>query len=414
MVDQVPSHSPQLGPAMIASIFLPLGLGYFLSFLYRSINAMIAPQLVAELSLSPSQLGFVTAVYFLTFGLVQLPLGLLLDRFGPALVQSSLLGVSASGAVIFSMGETVGLLAFGRGMIGMGVAGALMSSFTAFALWLPTRHLPLANGCLMGFGGLGALAATKPVEWALSLTDWRGLFLVLAAITTLVALFVAVSLPRPKRIGSPTHLRMQLKGVLTVYRDRLFWRIAPLTIASLGAGLSIQSLWAGTWLRDVAGLEPGDVATHLSVMAIGLTIGPVLSGLAASLTRQTGLSLNWLLGVIACLFMSLQFLIILEWISISYLLWAGFGLLINAMALSYAILSQAFPAHLAGRVNTSLNMLMIGGAFTSQYLIGWIIGFWPLEVGGGYAPEAYQAGFSVMLAAQFVTFIWFVIGRDRR
>jgi hypothetical protein len=149
-------------------------------------------------------------------------------------------------------------------------------------------------------------------------------------------------------------------------------------------------------------------------MAIGLTIGPVLSGLAASLTRRTGLSLNWLLGVIACLFMSLQFLIIIEWISISYLLWAGFGLLINAMALSYAILSQAFPAHLAGRVNTSLNMLMIGGAFTSQYLIGWIIGFWPLEVGGGYAPEAYQAGFSVMLAAQFVTFIWFVIGRDRR
>ena len=399
---------------MIASIFLPLGLGYFLSFLYRSINAMIAPQLVAELSLSPSQLGFVTAVYFLTFGLVQLPLGLLLDRFGPALVQSSLLVVSAIGAVIFSMGETVGLLAFGRGMIGMGVAGALMSSFTAFALWLPTRHLPLANGCLMGFGGLGALAATKPVEWALDLTDWRGLFLVLAAITTLIALFVAVSLPRPKRIGSPTHLRMQLKGILTVYRDRLFWRIAPLTIASLGAGLSIQSLWAGTWLRDVAGLEPGDVATHLSVMAIGLTIGPVLSGLAASLTRQTGLSLNWLLGVIACLFMSLQFLIILEWISISYLLWVGFGLLINAMALSYAILSQAFPAHLAGRVNTSLNMLMIGGAFTSQYLIGWIIGFWPLEVGGGYAPEAYQAGFSVMLAAQFVTFIWFVIGRDRR
>jgi len=399
---------------MIASIFLPLGLGYFLSFLYRSINAMIAPQLVAELSLSPSQLGFVTAVYFLTFGLVQLPLGLLLDRFGPALVQSSLLVVSAIGAVIFSMGETVGLLAFGRGMIGMGVAGALMSSFTAFALWLPTRHLPLANGCLMGFGGLGALAATKPVEWALDLTDWRGLFLVLAAITTLIALFVAVSLPRPKRIGSPTHLRMQLKGILTVYRDRLFWRIAPLTIASLGAGLSIQSLWAGTWLRDVAGLEPGDVATHLSVMAIGLTIGPVLSGLAASLTRQTGLSLNWLLGVIAWLFMSLQFLIILEWISISYLLWAGFGLLINAMALSYAILSQAFPAHLAGRVNTSLNMLMIGGAFTSQYLIGWIIGFWPLEVGGGYAPEAYQAGFSVMLAAQFVTFIWFVIGRDRR
>jgi len=111
--------------------------------------------------------------------------------------------------------------------------------------------------------------------------------------------------------------------------------------------------------------------------------------------------------------MALQALIIFEWTSISYLLWAGFGLLINAMALSYAILSQAFPVHLAGRVNTCLNMLMIGGAFASQYLIGWIIGFWPLDVDGGYAPEAYQAGFGLMLAAQIVAFAWFVISRHR-
>jgi len=414
MTESVMPNAPRTGLVWVVSIFLPLGGGYFLSFLYRSINAMIAPQLVADLGLSPGQLGFVTAIYFLSFGLFQIPLGVLLDHYGPARVQSTLLGVAAAGAVLFSMGDTIGLLPLGRGLIGIGVAWALMSSFTAFALWLPTRHLPLANGCLMGFGGLGAFAATKPVEWALTMTDWRGLFLVLAAMTAGVAILIAVCLPRSEKKGGPIGFGAQLKAVATIYRDRLFWRLAPLTVASLAAGLSIQGLWAGTWLRDVAGLAPDAVTTHLSLIAIGLTVGPVLSGATASLVRRAGFSLLQLLGTMACLYMSLQVMIILEWVSISYLLWAGFGLLINTLALPYAILSQAFPQALAGRVNTSLNLLMIIGAFACQYLIGWIIGFWPLTPNGGYAAEAYQAGFGLLLGFQFLSFLWFLFNRSQK
>jgi hypothetical protein len=108
--------------------------------------------------------------------------------------------------------------------------------------------------------------------------------------------------------------------------------------------------------------------------------------------------------------MAVQTMIVLEWTSISYLLWAVFGLLINAMALSYAILSQAFDRSLAGRVNTNLNMLMIGFAFASQFLVGWIIEFWPLTSGGGYAPESYQVGFGILLATQVAAFVWFLLG----
>ena len=401
----------RMGSGLLLAVFLPLAGGYFLSFLYRSINAMIAPYLVADLGLSASELGLVTAVYFLGFGLFQLPLGVLLDRFGPARVQSTLLAVAAAGAMLFSVGETYGVLILGRGLIGMGVAGALMSSFTAFALWFPSRHLPLVNGCFMGFGGLGALAAAKPVEWALGLTDWRGLFFVLSVATVIVAILVRLCLPRTETAGGPFGFRDQLRDFAKIYRDPLFRRVAPLAITSIATGLSVQGLWVGTWLRDVAGLQPGAIATHLSLVAIGLTVGPVLSGLAAAAARWASLSLLSLLGAMATVFMVLQALIILEWISISHLLWAGFGLFINAMALSYAILSQAFPRALAGRVNTNLNMLMIGTAFASQYLVGWVIGLWPPSPDGGYAAQGYQAGFGLLLGAQFVAFLWFFVAR---
>jgi len=411
MTSEANPEAFRMGPGLLLAVFLPLAGGYFLSFFYRSINAMIAPHLVADLGLSASELGLVTAVYFLGFGLFQLPLGVLLDRFGPARVQSTLLAVAAAGAMLFSVGETYGVLILGRGLIGMGVAGALMSSFTAFALWFPSRHLPLVNGCFMGFGGLGALAAAKPVEWALGLTDWRGLFFVLSVATVIVAILVRLCLPRTETAGGPFGFRDQLRDFAKIYRDPLFRRVAPLAITSIATGLSVQGLWVGTWLRDVAGLQPGAIATHLSLVAIGLTVGPVLSGLAAAAARRAGLSLLSLLGAMATVFMVLQALIILEWLSISHLLWAGFGLFINAMALSYAILSQAFPRALAGRVNTNLNMLMIGTAFASQYLVGWVIELWPPSPDGGYAGQGYQAGFSLLLGAQFVAFLWFFVAR---
>ena len=402
-----------LGIIMGAVIFFPLAGGYFLSFLYRSINAMIAPDLVRDLGLSPSQLGLMTAAYFLGFGFFQFPLGILLDRFGPARVQSSLLTIAALGALLFSAGETVFSLSLGRGLIGVGVAGALMSSFTAFAIWFPHRHLPLVNGCFMGFGGLGALAATKPVEWALQLTDWRGLFLVLAAATAAAAVLIFLCLPKPKRTATGLRWRDQLQGLAVIYSDPLFRRVAPLAVTTIATGLSIQGLWAGTWLRDVAALDTSAVATHLSLIAIGLTVGPALAGLAAGAARRAGISLLTLFGAMAVVFMTFQGLIILEWTDASYVLWTGFGLFINAMAISYAVLSQAFPRELAGRLNTNLNMIMIFTAFAGQYLVGWLIGFWPQAPGGTYAPAAYQAGFGLLLGLQLLAFIWFImVGRD--
>jgi len=115
---------PEHGLTLITlTVFLPFAGGYFLSYFYRSVNAIIAPQLISEIGLTAGDLGFLTSAYFLAFAAIQIPLGILLDRFGPRRVQSTLLLGAALGAFLFSMGETQITLFIGRALIGPGVAG---------------------------------------------------------------------------------------------------------------------------------------------------------------------------------------------------------------------------------------------------------------------------------------------------
>src|SRR5690606_31984162 len=115
--------------------------GYFLSFLYRSINAVVGPRLVAEFALPPEALGLMTSAYFLTFAAAQLPVGLALDRFGPRRTAGVLLLFAASGALVFARAETAEGLLLGRALIGFGVAACLMASFKAFVIWYARERL---------------------------------------------------------------------------------------------------------------------------------------------------------------------------------------------------------------------------------------------------------------------------------
>ncbi|MFC1674033.1 MFS transporter, partial [Pseudomonadota bacterium] len=177
----LPPHSPapRLRAVTMARVFVPFALGYFLSYLYRVVNAVIAPELVGELALDASALGLLTAAYFLTFAAFQLPLGILLDRYGPRRVEAALLVFAALGAALFAWAPDTNTLILARALIGFGVSACLMASFKAFIMWFPIERIPLINGLQLAAGGLGALVATQPVEMMLDFTDWRGVFWIL-------------------------------------------------------------------------------------------------------------------------------------------------------------------------------------------------------------------------------------------
>jgi predicted MFS family arabinose efflux permease len=398
---------------LVLTVFLPFAGGYFLSYLYRSTNAVIAPQLIDEVGLSAGDLGMITSAYFLAFAVAQVPLGLLLDRFGPRRVQATFLLFAALGAVLFAIGHSKETLAVARGLVGLGVAGGLMASFKAITLWFPKRRWPLVNGCFMGMGGLGAVAATAPLEAALGYMDWRGIFVGLAGITVAASAIIFFSVPERAERSKQSSLTAQLAGLRHIYTDRLFWRFAPLTITALAANMAIQSLWAGPWLKDIAGLERADVANYLFVLTAAMTVGFVSNGIVADFLERWNVGLGKIVGWGMIIFLGAQAAITFELDPTGIWPWILFGLTMNTVVLAYPLLSRHFPLEYAGRVNTGLNVLAFSGVYVAQYGIGAIIDLWPPAADGSYLSEAYRAAFGTFLGLQVLAFLWFLIPNRR-
>lgn len=388
-------------------VFIPFALGYFVSYLFRVVNAVLAPDLESALGVGPSDLGLLTAAYFITFAAFQLPLGVLLDRFGPRKIESFLLIFAAAGALVFSRAQSVSGLVLGRALIGFGVSACLMAAFKAFVIWFQRQQLPLINGIQMAAGGFGALTATAPVAAALEFTDWRGVFFILSIITLGIAAAVFFVVPEKKAEQNSDGIGVQLRGIARVFSSLTFWRIAPLTVMSQAAFLATQGLWSGPWLRDVAGFERSAVAQVLLTIAAAMVAGFILIGAAAERLSRLGIKpiAVAIAGMIA--FMLVQIFLILEVTSWARPLWVLYGIFGTTGIVPYAVLSQSFPLHLSGRVNTALNLLVFVAAFAAQWGIGAIINLWPFTAGGGYAPPGYQAAFAMMLLLQLLSLLWF-------
>lgn len=395
------------GAFLLWRLFAPFGLGYFVSYLFRTVNAVIAPDLVTELGLSPADLGLLTSSYFLTFAACQLPLGVLLDRYGSRRVEAVLLLFAASGALVFARADSLGGLLLGRALIGVGVSACLMAAFKAFSCWLPAERLPFANGMQMVSGGLGALTATTPVQAALLVTDWRGVFAGLAALTLAAALVIFGLVPEQPN-GTGEGLRSQLQGLGVILRSRVFWRVAPVSLASQSAYLSIQGLWSGPWLRDVAGFDRTQSAGMLWGVALAMTLGYFAFGQLAGRLARRGIPPMQLAAWGMLIFCGIQSLLVLL-PQFARLLWPAFGFFGTAGILTYAVLAQSFPPALSGRSTTSLNLLVFVGAFGAQWLIGAIIGLWPVNSAGHYSASGYNCAFAVLIALQLIAALWYAV-----
>ncbi len=398
-----------MAPLLFLRVFLPFALGYFISYFFRNVNAIIEADLVGDLGFSAASLGLLTSVYFISFASFQLPLGLLLDRFGPRRTESVLLIFAALGALIFSMAESLSGLILGRLLIGFGVSACLMASFKAYVLWFPPDRLPLMNGLQMVAGGLGAMSATVPLRTALEFTDWRGVFLILSGLTLFSALVLWLVYPEKEGSAGPVPMKKQLEGLKTVLTSRPFLAIAPLVMFSQSAQMAIQGLWAKPWLRDVAGLDEAECANHLMWMMAAMMAGFFLLGLLSERLYQARKISPVTIGVSAMsVFIMLQLLMALGWTAQPMLLMTAFSFFATAGILPYAGLSQIFPKALSGRVSTSLNLTVFLGAFAVQWGLGEIINLWPPQ-GKGYAPESYGAAFGSLAVLQLFGLLWFIV-----
>lgn len=392
-------------------LFLPFAGAYFLSYLYRTANAVIGPVLTDELALGAGGLGLLTSAYFLAFATAQLPLGMLLDRFGARRVESGLLLIAAAGALVFALGHSIADLAIGRGLIGLGVSACLMAAFKAFSLWFPAERQASLTGWIMTSGGLGALAATAPLEAALHLTGWREIFFGLATLTLTVSVWLFFSVPEKESASKPEPLLAQWQGVKQVFSSAHFWRFAPLGLTVTGGFMAIQSLWSMSWLMQVNGYSRSVAADHLAGMSVAMLVTYVLLGLLATGLARRGIKPLTLLAVALGLSLFTLTLIATQASSHTYLLWIAYGTLSSFGTLAYSQTAAGFPLALSGRANTAYNLMVFLGAFAVQWGLGVLIEY--LQAHGQGAASANRNAFLALLGLQAAAYFWFCVAGRR-
>jgi predicted MFS family arabinose efflux permease len=341
------SHRPLSRSALA---LLPFCFAYYVSYLLRTINAVIAPELVRDLGLGAADLGFLTSTYFLAFALAQIPVGLALDRFGPRRVVALLLVATAAGAALFAGAGSFPLLAAGR-------------------------------------------TASLPLEWALPRIGWRGSLAVGAMASALAAVLVATAAPRrgPAEPDlAPSHT------LASVFRSRAFWRFAPQAALFTGGFMALQGLWIVPWLIAVEGSSRAEAAIMLLWLNVGLLAGQLVVSFGAGALHRAGV------GRARLMFSSILIALLAEALigvrlAHGAAAWFVLGVGNVGSAQVYGIAAAQFPPQLSGRVSTALNQLAFAGAFAVQWGVGLLLQKLTPLTG---ELRAYQVTFAALWVAQ--------------
>ncbi|HWT08393.1 MAG TPA: MFS transporter, partial [Roseomonas sp.] len=381
----------------------------------RALVATIGPLLAIEFGLSASELGLLAACFFGAYAVAQLPIGVALDLHGPRKVQSTLALVAATGFVVSALAPGVWALAAGRIICGFGLGAGLMAMLKANTQWYPKHRVAAVTGAGLFLAGMGGMSATVPVQWALPLLGWRGIFALLAVLAVAASVWIRLAVPdRPHGAVVPQRrsILREIAEFGRIFRDRGFLRFLPSVMVLSALNFTFQGLWAGPWLRDVGGMADGPRALALLIYALGLVTGSLATGQAASFAQARGFSPMFVpyLGIAGVLAAQGALVVATptDFWAVSAV-WFAFSFCGSVGVAGYAAMGQGFPPELQGRVATAINFAMLVLVFALQTGIGAILDLWPRTATGGWDPAGYAVALSLTFLLQAGAALWIVV-----
>ncbi len=378
---------------------------FSLGQLNRSAGSVLSPVLNEELTLGALRLSIVIGVMFLAQGLMQLPAGVLLDRFGPRLTIPALSAIAALGSFVFGMSQGWLGLAIGRALIGIGFAAVMSGTYVLFTRWVPADRFSVVSGRFLFIGGIGGLLATTPLAASIEMIGWRITFILLG-IATLAVCVLTYAMVRDapdadaKAVAPATvSLLDTIRGVGEVLRNKAIWPMLIVGICIYSPSQVLLGIWAGPFLQDIHGLNAIDRGYVLLAMAMAMNTGALIFGpLERRFNARKAIILASML-LIALLFSLLAAIAFAS-------LWQTIALFIVIPLVSpffIVVMSHAqalFPRGAAGRAMTSVNMFAVAGIFIMQNVTGAVVSAVPHETGTG-SLTGYRLVFALM-AATFV------------
>ena len=391
-------------------ILATLCAAYIVSQFFRSSTAVIAPDLVRDIGFSPESLGLLTGAFFLAFGLTQIPLGILLDRFGARRTMAVMLLFAVAGSLLFAGAESPVMLTVGRALIGIGCAAVFMGSVVICARWFAPDRLATTASIVLAVGGAGNLLSATPLAYATEHVGWRSAFIGMAAITALIALAVFL-LVRDAPPDHPFHRRKRetlgavLRGLGEVLRNKRLPYLAAMAFVSYPAMATILTLWAGPYLADIHGLDGVGRGNVLLATGVAMILGTLLYGpLDRLLDTRKGIAMAGASST-AVVLMALALIAAPPlWLAVILLTLLGFFGTYSIMIMAHG--RASFPEHLVGRAVTMVNFVNFTGVAVMQVLTGFIVG--ALTRAGDAPPEiAYRAVFGFLAATVITALIYY-------
>ena len=351
---------------------------YIVSNFHRVSNAVIAPNLMADLTLSADAMGVLTGAFFAAYTLAQLPVGLMLDRIGARFTAPGLTLFAVLGAFAFAASDSMLELTASRVLLGAGSAGILMSTMVLASRWFPPEYFATVAGSMAAFGVFGNLLATTPFAVAVDAVGWRDVFVAMAVIGA-VAAVIGYLIVRDAPPGHAFHDRKResagdtLRGLREAVLNPRVPVMFFINFVGYSSTLTVQGLWGGPYLHDVHGLGITERGEILAIMTIALGVGYVAFGpLDRIFDSRKRVTMGGAIGTVTVL----GLLALLPqpplWLATALLAGLGFfnGYSITAIAHGRTI----FPDRLVGRGLMVLSFAPFLGTTFMQMASGPIVG----------------------------------------
>ena len=399
----------QLGAMRLGIIALLFG--YIMSQFYRACLAVLTPVLETEIGASATDLSFASGLWFLTFAVMQFPVGWSLDKYGPRLTASVMLMIGGGGgAAIFAVATSPLHVQIAMAFIGVGCAPVLMASYFIFARAFPAAMFATLGGTLIGIGTMGNLASAAPLAMAASAFGWRESLWALTLITAIIAasIWFFVKDPEAPKSNGDDNAQNGADGFITIFKIPALWLIAPLLFFSYASAAGLRGLWAGPYMQQIFQLDSSGIGLVTLAMGAGMSVGSFLYGPLDRIFKTR----KWVIIVgNAGTFLSL--------IGLSF--WPNLGVatatillsLVGVFGMSYPLMmahGRSFiPQHLTGRGVSMLNLCSIAGVGSMQALSS-IAYRWGAEQN---IETGYQALFLFFALPLFLSLLIYVFSQDR-
>lgn len=402
----------------IAIIAFSLGSIYFAyAFIHRVAPSIMTDELMRDFRVGAAALGAFSAFYFWTYAALQLPVGILTDRYGPRRLMSLALAICAIATVGFAMSNSLPMASFWRAIIGGTVAFAFVGTLAIAGGWFKHSRQAMLAGILQSVGMLGAILAQAPLRLVVENIGWRNTTYFLAAAGLILAILLYTLVPRRTNTSAnnqpdTTSKAQFLTGLRSVTTNPQSWLCALIGFGMYAALLAFSGLWAVPWLSTIHGYSPTQAAGIASALFLGSAVfAPLVGWISDRVGRR-----NILVQVGTALYIATFSIVIFHTpesaTGLTVLLFITGGFSSTATVCLVASKEHNDPAFASTAVSL-MNVFIIGSGAVMQPLIGWLLDLnWTGTLVDGvrvYDAHAWKIGFSslllVMCAAQAGTFL---------